>query len=245
MIFEKGRLTHYEFYLNSFKQEFVTFFKYLGIYFFLYGHWYRTQNLFCITQSLSVCREIELPTSDKYKLFDVLVGSILNYGAEAWGMYEAKDVEMLHPKFCRWILHVKKSTKLSDMYGELGSSPLQIGRTVCMIRYWVKLLEAKDDFTPKKLYLMLKADVDNNRNYNGSNWTFQIKSSFDKIELSNIWIQQFENDIPFNPIKLKIYDIYKQTWYSSINISNILSLYARYKHEFHCENYLDFITEKK
>ena len=40
-------------------------------------------------------------------------------------------------------------------------------------------------------------------------------------------------------------DIYKQTWYSSLNSSNRLSLYARYKHEFNCENYLDFITEKK
>ena len=46
-----------------------------------------------------------------------------------------------------------------------------------MIRYWNKVLKAKDDFTPKKLYLLLKADVDNNRNYNGSNWAFQIKST--------------------------------------------------------------------
>ena len=115
-----------------------------------------------------------------------------------------------------------------------------------MIRYWIKLLKANDDFIPKKEYLMLKANVDNNRNYNGSSWAFQIKSFFRQHWIKQyLDSQQFEIDIPFNLIKLKMLDIYKQTWYSSLNSSNRLSLYARYKHEFNCENYLDFITEKK
>ena len=68
-------------------------------------------------------------------LFDALVGPILNYGAEVWGIYEGKDVEMLHTKFCRWILNVKKSTNLSGLYEELGGSPLVTSRKISMIRY--------------------------------------------------------------------------------------------------------------
>ena len=39
--------------------------------------------------------------------------------------------------------------------------------------------------------------------------------------------------------------MYKQSWYSSINNSNRLEMYARYKHDFEMEKYLDFVTEKK
>ena len=113
-----------------------------------------------------------------------------------------------------------------------------------MIKYWIKLLKADDDFMPRKMYSMLKADVDNNWSYSGSNCAFQIKSILDSIGLSYIWIQQSEIEIPFKLIKMKILDIYKQTWYSSINNSNRLLTYARFKHEFDCENYLDFITGK-
>ena len=34
-------------------------------------------------------------------------------------------------------------------------------------------------------------------------------------------------------------------WYAGINNSNRLIIYVGYKHEFACEKYLDFITEKK
>ena len=47
----------------------------------------------------------------KCKMFDILVGSILGYGAEVWGIHEAKDIEILHTKFCRWVLNVKKIYK--------------------------------------------------------------------------------------------------------------------------------------
>ena len=44
MIFEKGRHTHFDFYLDNVKLEMVTSFKYLGIHFFKNGNWYRTQQ---------------------------------------------------------------------------------------------------------------------------------------------------------------------------------------------------------
>ena len=39
--------------------------------------------------------------------------------------------------------------------------------------------------------------------------------------------------------------MYQQTWYASINNSNRLETYARFKHEFCYENYLDMVTENK
>ena len=93
--------------------------------------------------------------------------------------------------------------------------------------------------------MLIKLDADNNISYNGFNWAYQVKGILDSLGLSHIWIHQFEMDIPFSLIKQRIFDMYKQTWYAIINNSNRLLLYARYKHDFNFENYLNFISENK
>ena len=49
----------------------------------------------------------QIPITEQCKLFDTLVGSILNYSSEVWGIHNAKDVEAIHSKFCRWVLNIK------------------------------------------------------------------------------------------------------------------------------------------
>ena len=105
MIFEKGRHTHYDFYLNNVKLEIVTSLKYLGMYMYVFknGNWNRTQKrlsqhaTFALHYLFSLFRQIKFTTSQKCKLFDVLVGSILNYSAEVWG-YTVPMQKML--KYC-------------------------------------------------------------------------------------------------------------------------------------------------
>ena len=91
-------------------------------------------------------------------------------------------------------------------------------------------------------------DVDNNKNYNGANWAFQIKCILDSIGLFNLWMQQFDIEIPFKSDQtrnIRYTYINKQTWYASVNNLNKLLTYARYKHDFNFETCLDVITEKK
>ena len=54
-----------------------------------------------------------------------------------------------------------------------------------MLRYWIKLLNSNDNFLPKKVYRMLKTDIDNNKTYSGSNWAYQIKCIF-KLDIIRI-----------------------------------------------------------
>lgn len=251
MIFEKGRHTTYDFYFNNVKLELVTSFKYLGIHFFKNGNLFRTQKRiaehasYALHNLFSLFNQVELPISEKCRLFDTLVGSILNYSAEVIGSVEAKDIELIHTKFCRWILHVRKSTNLTGLYGELGRVPFVVTRKIRMLNYWIKLLKLDETAIPKKIYLMLKNDADNNIYYNGANWASQVKSLLDELGLTYIWLQQNEMIIPFNLIKQRILDSYKQSWYANINNSNRLLMYARFKHDFEFENYLDFVSEKK
>ena len=102
MIFENGRHTKYDFYLNDSILETVTSFKYLGMHLFKNGNWFRTQKRLAQHSSYSlhnlfiVFNQLELTPSDKCKLFDSLVGSILNYSAEIWGYTESKEIERVH-----------------------------------------------------------------------------------------------------------------------------------------------------
>ena len=130
MIFETGRHTHHDFILNDTVLEIVTTFKYLGVNLFKNGNWFRSQkriaqhSLFSLHKLFIVFNQLELTSSDKCRLFDSLVGSILNYSAEVWGYKDSKDIEQVHCKFLRKVLCVKKSTNLDALYGELGRYPL-------------------------------------------------------------------------------------------------------------------------
>ena len=174
------------------------------------------------------------------------MGSILNYSAEVIGLYEAKDIELIHTKFCRWILHVRKSTNLTGLYGELGRVPFIVIRKIrmIMINCCIELLSLGENTVPRKIYMMLKHDAANNISYNGANWAFQIKSLLDELGLTYVWLRQGDITIPFTLIKQRILDLYKKTWYAEINNSNRLLMYSRFKHELDFENHLDFISEK-
>ena len=105
LIFEKStRHTHYDFNLYNEKLEVVTSFKYLGIYFFKNGNWYRTQKSISEHTSKAMHRlfpvfhQFELSTKEKCKLFDQLVSPVLHYSSEIWGLHIAKDIENVHKK---------------------------------------------------------------------------------------------------------------------------------------------------
>ena len=96
MIFETGRHTTHNFTLYDSILNIKQSFKYLGIHFYKNGHWHRTQkrlaqhSSFALHNLFIVFNQIELTSFDKCKLFDSLVGSILNYSAEVWGHYIKK-----------------------------------------------------------------------------------------------------------------------------------------------------------
>ena len=188
---------------------------------------------------------MELPASQKCKLFDSLVGSILNFGAEIWGMHEVSGIEMIHTKFPRRMLGVKKSTNLSALYGETGRVPLTVFRKIIMIKYWIKVISQDDSSLLKQVYIMLKNDTEANRNYNGKNWASHIKSILQQHGFEFVWNSQFGIEIPFTAIRQRILDTYIQKWYSDINNSNRLQSYCVYKHDLKLEGYLTDITENK
>ena len=71
--------------------DIVNNFKYLGVKLFKNGKWFQTQksiaqrSLVALHNLFIVFNQIDLNAKDKCSLFDSLVGSIVNYGAEIFG----------------------------------------------------------------------------------------------------------------------------------------------------------------
>ena len=182
MIFEKGRHTAYNFHINNQLIEIVSSFKYLGVYLYKNGNWYRTQKRVSQHASYSlhnlfiVFNQIELPVSKKSELFDSLVLPVLNYAAEIWGAHDAPDIEVIHTKFCRKLLTVKRSTNLNALYGELGRVPMLIHRKIIMIKYWLKIIALHDNSLLFRTYQMLKRNLENGSHCDKTNWAYQIRN---------------------------------------------------------------------
>ena len=251
MIFERGRHSTFDFVYNDTVLDVVHNFKYLGIYFFKNRSWSRTQkyiarhsqsalhNLFIVFNQLS------LNIDDKCNLFDSLVGSVLNYSASIWGNHPCKNIELIHCKFMRKILGVKKSTNLDGLYGELGRYPMEINRKLLTVKFWIKIMEKPESSMVKKIYLMLKRDADADNNYNNLNWAYHVKQTLNEIGMTNLWLSQNGSNFLFKYIEQRITDIFKQKWYSNINNSARLESYSIYKHSFEREKYLECITSDK
>ena len=252
VIFEKCRQqTSYKFYLHGSELEQVSCFKYLGIRFDRNANWFNAQKQiaerggFSLYKLFSLFSKVELPVSNKCKLFDTLVASVLNYGSEIWRYHAGKEVENVHIKFMRQILGVRKSTNLSGLYGELGRIPLFIFRKIHMIRYWVKILQSPETSLVKRVFNILRTDTDNANSHGNKNWAFHIKHILDSHGLSFFWIHQDTIPIRLETIQTRIIDQYKQSWYTNINNSQRLLSYSMIKHNFQFEEYLDKIINSK
>ena len=79
---------------------------------------------------------------------------------------------------------------------------------------------------------MLKIDADKGLSYNGNNWAYNIKMTFNQLGLTNIWKNQFNMFINYTSIKQRILDVFQQSWYSSINNSTRLDTYCLFKKLF-------------
>ena len=53
-------------------------------------------------QLLQILKEVDSPLNISFNLFDSLVASVLNYGAEVWGFMSAEGIERVHRKFCKY-----------------------------------------------------------------------------------------------------------------------------------------------
>ncbi|XP_070179034.1 uncharacterized protein [Littorina saxatilis] len=133
-----GKKANYQFpfkFQNQ-KLDHVSSFKYLGLTFNFNGNFkvgiklLKDQARKAMMSLLRKSRQLDLPIKTQLELFQTLVTPILTYSCEVWGYTGIEIIETLQLEFCKYLLHLKKSTPNCMVYGETGQYPLYI--------YWTK-----------------------------------------------------------------------------------------------------------
>ena len=250
MVFEKGLPTDVHIYYDNIELEVVDSFKYLGIMFYKNGCWNRTQKTLAeygshaLYNLYKLFQDMNITSNEKFKLFDCLVSPVLGYAAEVWGFHGAPDIERLHTQFCRSILGVKKSTNLAALYCELGRKPLIVLRKLRSLKYWRKVIESGDSLI-KSVYSSLYNDALNGRNYNNTNWAYQVKCLLESLGFAYVFENQVLDNLTFNEIKQRLFDQANQDMMMSINTSSKLDSYCKFKEDTVLEPYIDTIKQTK
>ena len=127
----------------------------------------------------------------------------------------------MSPIFLKCLLEVKTSTPNCFVYGELGKFPLII-------------IERKVQKVYRELLNI------NTANPNCLTWVSGIKSLLESTGFNYIWQQQFViNEREFlNCFKQRLTDIYRQHWWSEVQLTTNNRLFKHIKNDFIFESYL-------
>jgi len=244
-VFEKKKQNVYpDFYIDNETIETVDKFVYLGIKFTYTGNMQNAvralneQALRAYNNLLNVFDKVSFIISTKLSLFDSMIVPILTYGCEVWGVYNYKEVDKLHIRFCKYLLGVKKQTPTYAVYGELGRVPLSVICKERAVKFWLKIM--KNNELP--IYHIYNDLCDN---VNTPCWASRINSIVDHLGYAHIRLFLDHNVYYYSLLKSRIRDQFVQEWHDSINAMSKLDSYCKYKTEFCFEKYLDVITNDK
>ena len=156
----------------------VSEFTYLGVRFTHTGNMSSAikalsdQALRAYCNLLSIFERVKLNVKTKLYLFDAMIVPILLYGSEVWGVFNLKEVDKLHMRFCKYVLGIKRQTPNAAVYGELGRLPLAVLCRERCLKCWLKI--RKHVNSP-----MYSLYLDQCNNVNRTCWALKINSNID------------------------------------------------------------------
>ena len=226
--------------------EVVPFFKYLGVFISSGGSFSHNikesvnkarRAMFTLNRIFSKNKEL-LPKM-KINLFNALISPILSYGCEVWGFCAADPIEKFHLSFLKSVLNVKKSTPNCFVYGELGVYPLIIKRKIRIYKYWVKIMNCKEESFLKQMYneLVNQSILQPST----KTWVTLFKDMLFKMGLGDLWeYQDFINPKHYlKEFSERIYDNYDKEWSAEVEMTTQHRLYKHIKTDFYFEQYLN------
>ena len=93
-------------------------------------------------------------TYDIYvQLYDCSVIPTMLYGAEIWGFIETNHVLKIQNRALRFFMGVHNKTPIPAMMGDMGWTDIYIKQSVCMIRFWNRMISMDYSRLTKRIFL--------------------------------------------------------------------------------------------
>ena len=236
-------------YFKKQAMETTSHYKYLGVMFSSKLTWNLAQDeltkqscrsLINIRKLYNECGT--LPPSMLFKLFDKLIVPILCYGSEVWGYEKSEKIEMVHTKFCKWVLGVSYRTSNTAVLSECGRYPIYIIYFVRCIKYWLQVTQKEDNRLVKR-----SLDMSTSLDMMGRiTWSTHVRNLLCKYGFFDAWLFGVSNVKLFlNVFRQRVKDCYIQEWQQNLNFNKKLSILKSIKLEYELAQYMSVLREKK
>jgi hypothetical protein len=179
--------------------QIVDSYVYLGMLLHYNGKFLQTekrlsqQGACALSSLMNSLKSVYISTEQQCMLFGSMVGSVLSYASEIWGFHRAYDIEVIHNRFCRFVLKISKNVPTAFLDGELGHLPMYISRPFRILKYWLHVLLYKSKVV-YDVYKLLYNDVNNGK----TNWVSNVHDLLFSLGLNHVWISQDSSSVSFD-----------------------------------------------
>ena len=163
------------------------------------------------------------------QLYNTNVLPVILYGAECWGSKKLKKYRDIQYRAMRFFLGVHNTTSLAAMRGDMGWVDVGIKKSICMIRFWNRLINMENSRLTKRIFLW-----DYNTGHN--NWCIDLKNIFSVIDCMYVYDRKLPCDMKFAETKLIQNDI--EVWHHEISVKPKLRTYTQFKTQYMTEPYI-------
>ena len=166
----------------------------------------------------------------------------MSYGSELWFSHASQDIEIVHNKFCKFVLNIPIQVPNCFVRSELGRYTIAPYKYSRAIKYWLRIIHLSDNRLPKLCYKLKTRWTKTNTNC----WAFQVRDLLFRTGLGDVWLNQGVEriEIFLKHFKTRLLDIDMQTQNSDIQDMDRLRTYKLIKTNFGCENYLFLVKIK-
>ena len=125
------------------------------------------------------------------------------YGCAVWGYGAINEIEAYHLQFVKRTLGVKVTTNSCVVYAETGRFLLHIDINLCMIKYWIKILNSD---VKKLIHVAYNTMLQHPEKYA---WIKHIKTYYAAMALRKHLLTFLNREVKMNSIR-NASTIYKQ-----------------------------------
>ena len=264
-------LSGYTFQYRGNLLQVVKSYCYLGVDFFCSGT-FRTGRINIMEKArkamsplLSIIPDFQISCGKSLDLFHSFIRPIALYNSEnmtyltlhqiqaieenkttLWEYMKKSEVNILHQKFLKYILGVKRNCGNMATLGELGEFPLQIHGYLSLLTFWHRITLMNADTLVKKTLNIVTADGPNS-----SEWLATVKFLLKSFDMERYFLNPSDiSTAKFKSLCLsKFKDSFEHHWKevitretSSGGKSNKLKFYSSLKSSFERESYLDNVN---
>ena len=164
------------------------------------------------------------------KLYESCVIPVLDYGASVWGFKSYTEIDSVQNRAVRYFLGVHRFSPTLAINGDIGWLPSTMRHWFHMIRMWNKLIVMDDSRLTKRMFNYDYVQCQNN------SWNFEVKSIFDKIDMT--YSYETKETVDMCLVKQKLFSYYAESWPDKVRNTPKLRTYRQLKTSYETETYV-------